>query len=184
MPYSNLEQITPVISELKHLRPKSILDVGCGLGLYGYLCRIYLELYGDDENFFKKLTGKLPWDIRIDAIEGFEGYLKFIPQWAYDNIIIDSAMSALSKIPDKKYDVALALAIIEHFSKEDAVAFVKELRRVGRKIILSVPKEWHEQTVPENELETHRSHWADTDLASLGFNRFLPHPFVWIAVAD
>jgi hypothetical protein len=184
MPFSNLEQITPIILEIKKMRPKSLIDVGCGLGVYGFLCRIYLELYGDDKNFFKKLKGIIPWDVRIDAIEGFEDYMEFIPRWAYDYIIFESASSALKKIPDKKYDLVLALAILEHFSKEDALIFLRELQRIGKKIIVSVPKEWHEQTVPENELETHRSHWTEKDLSSLGFNRFLPHPFVWIAIRD
>lgn len=184
MPFSNLEQITPIILEIKKMKPKSIVDVGCGLGVYGFLCRIYLELYGDDKNFFKKLRGNIPWDIRIDAIEGFKDYMEFIPRWAYDDIVFESALSALERIPDKKYDLVLALAILEHFSKEDALAFLRELHRIGKKIVVSVPKEWHEQTVPENELETHRSHWTEKELSSLGFNRFLPHPFVWIAICD
>ena len=184
MPFSNLEQITPILLEIRKLRPCSVLDVGCGLGVYGYLCRIYLELYGDDANFLKKLKRQKPWEVRIDAIEGFKDYLEFVPRWAYDEITIGPAMNALSKIPDKRYDVVLALAILEHFSKTDGIRFLNELRRIGRTILLSVPKDWNEQVVPENELETHRSHWTDTELLSWGFTRILPHPFVWIAVLD
>lgn len=184
MPFSNLEQITPILSEVRTLRPKSILDVGCGLGVYGYLCRIYLELYGDDANFLKKLKRQNPWEVRIDAIEGFKDYLEFIPKWAYDDIMIGPAMNALSKIPRKEYDLVLALAILEHFSREDGMRFLYELRRIGGKIILSVPKQWNAQVVPENEFETHRSHWTDAELLSWGFNRILPHPYAWIAVFD
>ena len=93
-------------------------------------------------------------------------------------------MDALLKIPSRKYDLVLALAILEHFSKEEGISFLNELRRIGRRIILSVPKEWHDQVVPENEFETHRSHWTDTELLSWGFRRLLPHPSVWIAVFD
>lgn len=158
--------------------------MGCGVGVYGYLCRIYLDLYGDDENFLKKLKSLIPWEIKIDAIEGFKDYLQFIPRWAYDDIMVGPAMVALPKIPQKKYDLVLALAILEHFSKEDGILFLDELRRIGRKIILSVPKEWNAQVVPENEFETHRSHWTGTELLSWGFKRILPSPYSWIAVFD
>jgi len=184
MPYSNLEQLTPIINELKIIRPKTILDVGCGLGVYGYMIRLYLELYGDDENFMKKLTGKKPWEITMHGIEGYKGYLKYIPSWAYDKIINDSAMKILRKIKDRQYDMVLALAIVEHFEKHDGFAFLNELKRVGKKVIVSVPMKWQEQYVPENDLETHRSHWTDTDFISAGFNRFLEHPVVWIPVYD
>jgi len=184
MPYSNLEQLAPIINELKKIRPKSILDVGCGLGVYGYMIRVYLELYGDDENFMKKLNGKQPWSIKMHGIEGYKGYLKYIPDWVYDKVVNDSAMKILKKIKDKQYDIALALAIVEHFDKNDGLALLNELKRVGKKVIVSVPIEWHEQTVPENDLETHRSHWTDTDFISAGFNRFIEHPFVWIPVYE
>lgn len=186
MPFTNLEQITPILSEIKRLKPKSILDVGCGIGVYGFLCRIYLDLYGDDENFMKKLKNRSsnPWHTKIDAIEGFKDYLEFIPDWAYDNIVVDSALKSLSKIPDRQYDLVLALGILEHFTKPDGIVFLNEIKRVGKKAILSVPKEWKEQVVPENDLETHRSHWTQEELISFGFNRFLPHPFVWIAVFE
>jgi hypothetical protein len=132
----------------------------------------------------KKLTGKKPWEITMHGIEGYKGYLKYIPDWAYDKVINDSAMKILKKIKDKRYDMVLALAIVEHFEKDDGFAFLNELKRVGKKVIVSVPMKWQEQSVPENDLETHRSHWTDADFMSAGFNRFLAHPFVWIPVYD
>ena len=96
LPFSNLEQITPILSEIKKMGPRSILDVGCGIGVYGFLCRIYLEFYGcEGQDFFGKLKRSRPWDVRIDAIEGFRDYLDFIPRWAYDEIINEPALPVL-----------------------------------------------------------------------------------------
>lgn len=185
MPFSNSEQISPIISEIKQLQPRTILDVGCGLGLYGFLCRIYLDLY-DDVNFYDKLKDeeKKRWTVTIDAIEGFEDYVRFIPRWAYDDIMVGNAPDILPGVESKKYDLVLSLAILEHLTKEEGLIFLKELKRVGRKIIVTVPKEWREQTVPDNPFETHKSHWTDNDLREWGFNKFLPHWGAWIALYD
>jgi hypothetical protein len=167
------------------IRPASILDVGCGLGVYGMLCRIYLDLY-DDPEFFEKLKEDRPkeWGITIDGIEGFQGYLRFIPRWAYNDIIIGDALEILSHKQEGGYDLILALAILEHLSKEDGFRFLGELRRVGRRVIVATPKEFKEQVVPDNPYETHKSHWTYTDFINMGFNRFIPHWGEWIAIYD
>ena len=130
MPFSNAEQISPIIAEVRRLRPKSLLDVGCGLGLYGFLCRIYLDLY-DDEEFTKKLDAQNAnkWEIKIDAIEGFGDYVKFIPQWVYDEIKIGKAQDVVKTIQEDSYDLILFLAILEHMTKEEGPISRNRLHR-------------------------------------------------------
>ena len=79
MPYSNIEQITPIMQEIVRRQPKSMLDAGCGLGIYGMLARVQLDLYFD-ESFYLKLfrehRADKRWEgVRIDAIEGFQDYV-------------------------------------------------------------------------------------------------------------
>jgi hypothetical protein len=186
MPYSHYELIPIIISEVKRIQPVSILDVGCGLGVYGLLCRIYLDLY-DDAEFFEKLKkedGSKDWTVTIDGIEGFREYLRFIPRWAYDDLIVGDAIEVLSSKEDGEYDLVLALAILEHLGKEDGFRFLGELKRVGKRVIVSTPKEVKEQVVPDNPYETHRSHWTDTEFRKMGFNRFIPHWGTWIAINE
>jgi len=185
MPYSHYELIPIVLSEVKRIQPVSILDVGCGLGVYGFLCRIYLDLY-DDEGFYLKLRkdGGRGWDITIDGIEGFQGYRDFIPEWVYDEVIIGDAIQVLSRKRDAEYDLVLALAILEHLDRKEGFRFLEEIRRVGRNAIVATPKEFKEQTVPDNPYETHRSLWGYTDFVRMGFNRFIPHWGEWIAIYD
>jgi hypothetical protein len=149
------------------------------------LCRIFLDLYEDVE-FYEKLKkdGKSKWTIKIDAIEAFQEYSRFIPKWAYDDIMFGNVLDLLPKIDNKRYDLILTLAVIEHLTKEEGTFFINELKRIGEKIILSVPKQWKEQSSLDNPYEEHKSHWTDSELRTLGFNRFLPHWDAWIAVYD
>lgn len=181
MPFSNAEQISPILAEITHLNPRSILDVGCGLGLYGMLCRIHLDLYHDTE-FYRKLDGSSSWHTRIDGIEGCETYTPFIPKWAYDNIYVGNTLDIVPTIADGQYDLILILAMIEHLTREQGIQLITQLKRIGRAIILSVPKNWQEQEINGYPLETHRSHWTEQDLRDVGFTRFLPHWGAWLAV--
>lgn len=181
MPFSNTEQLSPILAEITRLNPRSILDVGCGLGLYGMLCRIHLDLYHDAE-FYRKLDGSQPWSTRIDGIEGCETYTPFIPHWAYDKIHIGNALELVPTFAEGQYDLVLILAMIEHLTHDEGMQLINQLRRVGRAIILSVPKNWQEQRIEGYPLETHRSHWTEQDLRDAGFTRFLPHWGAWLAV--
>ncbi|MBK1718031.1 hypothetical protein [Thiocystis violacea] len=188
MPFSNVEQITPIMQEVLRVRPRKMLDVGCGLGLYGLLSRVQLDLYFD-ESFYTKLfrshRSTKRWSgVRIDAIEGFGDYLDYIPDWVYDDIRIEDARTALPTIADGQYDLCLALAIIEHLSKDEGLAFVSHLKRIGRVVIIAVPKNVGPQEVADNPFETHRSNWSREDFIGLGAKRFLPHSGAWIAVFD
>jgi SAM-dependent methyltransferase len=181
MPFSNTEQISPIMDEIIRFNPKSILDVGCGLGLYGVLCRIHLDLYYDVE-FYKKLEGAIRWQTQIDGIEGCKNYLPFIPCWAYDHVYAGDAKNILPTLPDNHYDLVLILAMIEHLTEDQGIKLIGQLKRVGRAIILSVPKHWQAQRIPGYPLETHRSHWTEQALRDAGFIRFLPHWGAWLAV--
>jgi len=188
MPYSNVEQITPIMQEVLRVRPARMLDVGCGLGIYGLLSRVQLDLYFD-EDFYKKLfrrhrSAEIWSGARIDAIEGFEDYLDYIPKWVYNQVTVEDVRTALPKISDNQYDLCLALAIIEHLSKEEGLAFIGHLKRIGRVVIIAVPKQVGPQEVPDNPFETHRSTWHKDEFVALGANRFLPHSGAWIAVFD
>lgn len=185
MPFSNCEQITPIATEIRRFRPNSVLDVGCGVGLYGMLCRVFLDLY-DDESFMLKLQDPLGknWQVRIDGIEGTPDYLPFIPGWVYDDVYCGNALDRLAELEDGTYDLVLALAIIEHFDRDQGIEFLNHLKRVGRRVILSVPKKVMPQSVPGCPYETHRSEWSQQDFIDCGFTRFLPHFGAWIAIYD
>lgn len=85
MPTSYPENISSIICFIRHLKPKSVLDIGPGFGKYGLLCREYLDIWN------KWTYSKDKWDIRIDAIEAFANYITPVHKYIYNNIYIGDA---------------------------------------------------------------------------------------------
>jgi 2-polyprenyl-3-methyl-5-hydroxy-6-metoxy-1,4-benzoquinol methylase len=170
MPVSDYSQISPIIDQVVKINPKTILDAGCGLGIYGSLCRIYLE--GDNLYDRANLTWnkKENWNVKIDCIEGFEKYITDLHRAVYNGIFIGDAQNILKGFEDKAYELVLAIDILEHLKKEDGIAFIKSLQRIGENVIIATPAEFIKQVVPENTLEDHLSFWNKEELQSSGFN--------------
>lgn len=146
MPSSQFGQIGVIINAVGEIQPKTILDVGCGYGKYGLLCREMLKIWKG-------------YDPVIDAIEIDKNIIGY-PD-IYDDIYVGEALKILKKIEDKKYDLVLAIDILEHFDKEVGLEFLKELNRVGANYLVSTPKIVTKQGAVNNNIyETHRSQWS------------------------
>ena len=185
MPFSHSSQLSAIVGFIEHLQPASILDVGVGMGQYGFLARNSLEnvhlfhIEGDRAH----LRPKDEWRVRIDGIEAFRGYLTPVHDYAYNNITIGDALKTLPAIEDRAYDLVLGIDILEHFTEQDGLVFLAELKRIARRAALvSTPKDFHEQEVEANPYENHRSHWTDTALIHEGYSEVLDNPVSWIAV--
>lgn len=170
MPISDYSQISPILSQIVALNPKSILDVGCGLGIYGALCRVYLE----GENLYDRANvtwnKKENWKTRIDCIEGFQKYITDLHKLVYNEIFISDAIKTVESFSDNAYDLVLAIDIIEHFKKEEGISFIKTLQRIGKNVIIATPSRFVDQVVIENPLEDHLSFWQKEELQSLKFD--------------
>ncbi len=187
MPFSQSTQLSSIVGFFEKLAPSSILDVGIGMGQYGFLARTNLEgehlFVVDGQNGWQR--PKSEWHVRIDGIEGCAVYLTPVHQYAYNEIKIGNALDLLPDIPACTYDLVLAIDILEHFEKADGVRFLTELKRIARQAALvSTPKEFIPQEIPANPYENHRSHWLADDLIQVGFSRMIDNPQSWIAVYE
>jgi len=133
------------------------------MGQYGFLLRNNLE----GVNLFRIegdrgcLRPKSEWQIRIDGIEGFAGYITPVHDWAYNHVMLGEALGVLGTIETR---------------------LLAELRRVAsRASLVSTPKVFQPQDVPANPYENHRSQWSRADLALSGFVEVLPNAESWIA---
>lgn len=154
MPSSCPYNISRIVHIVWKLRPKSILDIGCGMGKYGVLFREYLD------NWYGRYK-KENWEHKIDAIEGYEGYITDLHKAVYDKIetfnFIKSTWSS--------YEMLFLGDVIEHFFKEDGIAFLERQR--SRWILISTPAWWTKNESSVNPLETHRSLWEPKDFEEL-----------------
>lgn len=184
MPFSQTSQLTPIVNWVEHTSPKSLLDIGIGMGQYGFLFRTKLEnlelfhIEGDKA----RLRSKHEWSIKIDGIEGFAEYMTPVQEWAYNKVFIADAIDCLSSMADNSYELLIAVDILEHFEKEDGFKLLSEMKRVASKAALvSTPKEFIVQDVPANPLENHRSVWSEEELSGYGFAEIVPNDESWIA---
>ncbi len=183
MPFSQSSQLSTIVRFIERASPSSILDVGVGMGQYGFLARINLE----NEHLFivDGAQGwqrpKTEWKTIIDGIEGCAVYVTPVHQYVYNKLMIGDALSILPTIPDDSYQLVIAIDILEHLEIADGLSFLAHLKRIASKAALvSTPKLFHEQVIPANPFENHRSVWSDDDLEQAGFSQVLPNQESWI----
>ncbi|MDP1620905.1 MAG: methyltransferase domain-containing protein [Bacteroidales bacterium] len=107
------KEIVPFIMEL--FNPKSVIDVGCGLGSWLHVFR---------ENGVKTIFG-------IDGPH-LENSLLYIE----DNLILRQDLESEITI-NKKFDLAISLEVAEHLGENSSDIFIKSLTRLSDKIIFS-----------------------------------------------
>jgi 2-polyprenyl-3-methyl-5-hydroxy-6-metoxy-1,4-benzoquinol methylase len=186
MPFSFSSQLSTIVGFAEQLQPKRVLDVGVGMGQYGFLLRTNLELINlfDIRGSEATQRPKEQWQIQIDGIEGYAGYFTPVHHYAYNQLFVGDALAMLATLPAASYDLVLAIDILEHFDKAEGYAFLRACQRVCRgAVLVSTPKDFHEQEVEANPLENHRSHWALADLQQAGFSESLPNDLSHIAVS-
>lgn len=185
MPFSQSKQLSAIVGFAETLQPMSVLDVGTGMGQYGFLLRTNLEHLNlfDVQGAVGKLRPRSEWKRRIDGIEGFGGYLTPVHDYAYNRMMIGDALDQLARIPDREYELVIAIDILEHFEKADGLRFLAECARVSsHACLVSTPKDFCHQEVEANPLENHRSHWLPDELAEAGFGQVLDDEESWVVV--
>src|SRR4028118_1346287 len=136
MPTSDLYNITSIMSVVCHLKPTTILDIGCGFGKYGVLMREYLELWQE------KLHPE-SWKTNIVAIDAFAGYHNPIWDLVYNHVKIGDAKAILPTLGN--FDLILIADVIEHFEKPDAINLVKSCLKQAKVVIISTPRHFYAQ---------------------------------------
>jgi len=186
MPFSHSSQISAIMGYIEQINPSSLLDVGVGMGQYGFLSRTNLE----NINLFE-VNGptatqqpKENWNVRIDGIEGCDIYVTPVHDYCYDNLLIGDALDILPELARDSYELVLAIDILEHFDKPEGLHFLSELKRIAsRAVLVSTPKEFIEQVVEANPFEDHRSVWGKDELIECQYTHILDNDTSWIAVA-
>mgnify|MGYP001350288029 CR=1 FL=1 len=159
MPSSGLDAIEAALKLIIDLNPRSVLDLGCGFGKWGMLCREYLECYRN------QVYARAEWKTRIDGVEVFKPYLGDHHRAIYDKLYIRNLDNSVSHswISATRYDLYLAMDVLEHLNtwKELLCAIPK-----GKAVIAAVPNGDSPQgPVFKNVYETHVVTFQTDDLA-------------------
>ncbi|MDI1433177.1 methyltransferase domain-containing protein [Polyangium sorediatum] len=184
---SPLDMIPRVLDEIVGSR---ILDVGCGVGVYGFMLR---HRWQDTPIGFRQVREYDRRDPRLDEPELLSGcdltvhnLRRTSHHRSYDELALASA-DALP-YPDDYVDTVLCIEVLEHLDKPAALRALRDFERIARKrIVITVPREsldphtGHDERpflrldTPDPDVqawtfaETHRSAFTPSELRSLGF---------------
>ena len=168
MPVSTSVHLSHCMERISSSRPESVLDVGCGFGLWGFLCREYLDVWNGR-------VSRSQWQVRIDGIEVFEPYIQPHQRALYSTIFVEDVREAIKHIG--QYDLIIAGDVIEHLDKPAGEAVVKALYEKARKaLLINIPLGggWDHPEAHGNPAELHRSQWDPDDFVQYPgeFTRF------------
>jgi len=163
MPKSRPEAISYICDWLMKKNPreiKSVLDIGCGFGKWGFLIRLYLQLWVVD--ILKEDYQNYKKGLRIDAIELYEPYITNLQREIYNNIVIGDVRE-LIKSADF-YDLIIMGDVLEHISFKDGMAVLREALKKSKYLIIAMPG-YFEKGAPfmGNDAEIHQYVWQDSD---------------------
>jgi ubiquinone/menaquinone biosynthesis C-methylase UbiE len=129
----------------KLVKGTTILDCGCGKGGWGVL------------------LGKNHVIVGVDILRKYLEEAK--PLRVYDNLV----QADLAYLPFKphSFDTVLAVEVIEHLPEEEGVRFLKQIRLLGKRMVLTTPKEFVPVDFGKDHPETHRSYWTKEQIESI-----------------
>lgn len=157
MPSSTWLHVSDAMRLIWGLQPASVLDVGCGFGRWGFLCRELLDV-------FKGRIEKDAWKTRIDAVEVFGGYINEIHAKLYDSIFVADMRDFLDAC-HAKYDLMIFGDVLEHLPKADAVGVLLRAKKIAKRILIGIPlgDKWQQGECFGNTHEAHVSTWERQD---------------------
>jgi len=159
MPLSSYRKLSLVMNFVFGLGPRRVLDVGCGWGTYGWLCRQYLD------PAFSGAGGEDTPRPEIIGVEVFERYRNPIWELAYDDVVIGDAVDVVPTLGS--FDLVLLCDVIEHLSKDAGLRLLDALLSRSPCVLVSSPLgEMEQDALFDNEAERHLSAWTRRDFAA------------------
>jgi len=160
MPISYPGALTHIGYSIIRMRPKTVLDIGCGSGMFGFMARQYTDL---DLRRYPKHS----WQTKIDGIEVFPAYITDVHHYIYDHVYIGDAIEVLSNVPD--YDLMICADVIEHMDEAKGKFLLELMHAKSKKFFVVTPDRWIPQgEVFGNPFERHIRQWTKEELEPFG----------------
>jgi hypothetical protein len=143
----------PAILDAIPANCSSLVDLGCGRGIIGALCRIY----------------RAPQ--RLVGVDGFEPYLAFCKHMGfYEELLKKDLRESPLPFRTGEFEVATCIEVIEHLPKDLGRNLLDELERIASCVIVTTPGIWFEQDDYDgNPLQRHLSLWTASEFKKRGY---------------
>jgi hypothetical protein len=153
---SSLKHVRLIVDTVLGLSPRSVVDLGMGTGKYGFLLR-------EQHDLAQVHWGEEPWRLRLVGVEGYAAYVTDLQRAVYDEVHVADARDVLAGTEDR-FDVALALDVLEHFTPDDGERFLEAALGRAQHVVVLTPRGYYHQEGHENTLERHLSWWPEPAL--------------------
>lgn len=165
MPISNIGSVENGIRLALKISPDSVLDVGFGFGMWGFLLREYLDV----RRFHTwKGLNSANWKVRVDGVDVFEKYVRTPGiEYLYDNLYAMPAAQLFRRLGQdgyaSSYDLVIFSHVLEHMPKDEGLFCIEKALATCGNVIIGLPIHDHEEKVLSfgNPHEAHSSEWED-----------------------
>ena len=159
MPVARPDTMPTICKYIMDRKPKTILDIGIGFGMYGFLARNYGVVWNN------KLTQKQynNWkeEIIVDGIEIYEPFITDLHRMIYNTIFIGDVSEIAPTLKD--YELYIMGDVLEHLEKDDAIELINKLKKKGN-LLIATPNYFHEGSSNlGNKYDLHKCVLEDSD---------------------
>jgi len=132
---------------------KTLMDVGCGVGLFGY------TLLTTTDNVPQRMIGVDVWEPYITRLRR---------TGIYDALYVQK----VPPLPTEPVDVITCIEVIEHLSQGDAITLLTEMKNKAEFVIITTPLDavGYRPKYTENQYQHHRTQITEAMLRNLGYN--------------
>ena len=154
----NYQNMGETIGWIRALDPVRVLDVGCGFGRWGLMCREFLDIWNGR-------TTRERFRTRIWAVEAFSANIQAHHQHLYDRIF-NMKIQDFFATQKEKFDLIIVGDVLEHLSKSDSLSIIDIAMQRSQYVLLVLPigPDWPQDSAYGNPFEQHLSIWTTDDV--------------------
>lgn len=135
------------------LSGKTIVDLGCGKGIYAYLIRATKDS--------KK--------VKLIGLDRNERNIEFVNKFKVYNTAVVSKLPKMNLVP-KSVDYILCSEVLEHLSKRDGLQLLNKIDQICKEMAIVTTPNVLFKPVGDEDFDKHVSLWSVKEFKERGFN--------------